>query len=211
MGLLTFVPLFLLRERAASQAADQDWRDYHSAHQQEDEAHWAAERYRRETEAARFAQAVNDRQQAQQDLQAAQRAQARAVAAGQMPSPAHGPDRGGPPGPGAGPSAPDRTQPSDLALRAAAERQARLDAQAQAARQSQADTAQKAQLAQTRTTIPISDEINCAKCHNGNSNPMLDVLLTHDKNVGTVLLKPTIRVESMLLERRLPLFTPVPI
>ncbi|MBJ6724597.1 cytochrome c3 family protein [Geomesophilobacter sediminis] len=42
-------------------------------------------------------------------------------------------------------------------------------------------------VAQTRTTIPISDEINCAKCHNGNKNPMLDVLLKHDKNVGTNL------------------------
>ena len=42
-------------------------------------------------------------------------------------------------------------------------------------------------VAQTRTTIPISDEINCAKCHNGNANPMLDVLQKHDKNVGTNL------------------------
>jgi len=42
-------------------------------------------------------------------------------------------------------------------------------------------------VAQTRTTIPISDEINCAKCHNGNSNPMLDVLQKHDRNVGTHL------------------------
>jgi len=42
-------------------------------------------------------------------------------------------------------------------------------------------------VAQTRTTIPISDEINCAKCHNGNANSMLDVLQKHDKNVGTNL------------------------
>ena len=42
-------------------------------------------------------------------------------------------------------------------------------------------------VAQTRATIPVSDEINCAKCHNGNSNPMLDVLQKHDKNVGTNL------------------------
>ena len=42
-------------------------------------------------------------------------------------------------------------------------------------------------VAQTRTTIPVSDEINCAKCHNGNSNPMLDVLQKHDKNEGTNL------------------------
>ena len=42
-------------------------------------------------------------------------------------------------------------------------------------------------VAQTRTTIPISDEINCAKCHNGNANPMLDVLQKHDRNTGTNL------------------------
>jgi predicted CxxxxCH...CXXCH cytochrome family protein len=42
-------------------------------------------------------------------------------------------------------------------------------------------------VAQTRTTIPISDEINCAKCHNGSANPMLEVLKAHDKNIGTNL------------------------
>lgn len=76
---------------AAAQAADQDWRAYHDAHQQDEQAHWAAERYRREAQAARFAQAVNDQQLAQQDWQAAQRAQARAAAAGQIPAPGGGP------------------------------------------------------------------------------------------------------------------------
>lgn len=42
-------------------------------------------------------------------------------------------------------------------------------------------------VAQTRTTIPVSDEINCAKCHNGNANPMLDVLQKHDALSGTNL------------------------
>ena len=40
-------------------------------------------------------------------------------------------------------------------------------------------------LAQTRTTVPTSDEINCAKCHPSsaanNNNPFLDILQKHDK------------------------------
>ncbi len=76
-----------LAQWAAMQMAEQDWRAYHAAHQQQDEAHWAGERYRRETEAARFAQATNDRQQAERDLQAARQAQARTASAGQLQTP----------------------------------------------------------------------------------------------------------------------------
>lgn len=40
-------------------------------------------------------------------------------------------------------------------------------------------------LAQTRTTVPTSDEINCAKCHPAsaanNNNPFLDILQKHDR------------------------------
>ena len=41
-------------------------------------------------------------------------------------------------------------------------------------------------LATTRTTVPTSDEINCAKCH-GTVNPMLDILQKHDLLSGTTL------------------------
>jgi len=40
-------------------------------------------------------------------------------------------------------------------------------------------------LAQTRTTAPISDEINCAKCHG--SNPFQNILEVHDQRNGTNL------------------------
>jgi hypothetical protein len=42
------------------QARDTDWRAYHQAHQDQDQAHWAGERYRRAAEAARFAQTISD-------------------------------------------------------------------------------------------------------------------------------------------------------
>ncbi len=41
-------------------------------------------------------------------------------------------------------------------------------------------------LATTRTTVPTSDEINCAKCH-GTANPLLDILQKHDLLSGTTL------------------------
>ena len=40
-------------------------------------------------------------------------------------------------------------------------------------------------IAQTRTTVPTSDEINCSRCHGGNA--FLDTLLKHDANNGTGL------------------------
>lgn len=43
-------------------------------------------------------------------------------------------------------------------------------------------------LAQTRATLPTSDEINCAKCHNGNPNPFVDILQKHDADLGTTLM-----------------------
>lgn len=42
-------------------------------------------------------------------------------------------------------------------------------------------------LAQTQATLPTSDEINCAKCHNGNDDPFADILETHDRYEGTNL------------------------
>jgi hypothetical protein len=41
-------------------------------------------------------------------------------------------------------------------------------------------------LAQTQTTVPTSDEINCAKCH-GSTNAFDDILLKHDSEHGTNL------------------------
>jgi hypothetical protein len=40
-------------------------------------------------------------------------------------------------------------------------------------------------VAQTDTTLPISDEINCSKCHGNNA--FQDIVQKHDKNVGTNL------------------------
>jgi mono/diheme cytochrome c family protein len=41
-------------------------------------------------------------------------------------------------------------------------------------------------VAQTRTTLPVSDEINCAKCH-GSTDPLGDILKKHDSLSGTHL------------------------
>jgi hypothetical protein len=44
-------------------------------------------------------------------------------------------------------------------------------------------------IAQTRTTVPTSDEINCSRCHGPNA--FTDVLTKHDSNEGTSLLTQT--------------------
>jgi mono/diheme cytochrome c family protein len=41
-------------------------------------------------------------------------------------------------------------------------------------------------VARTRTTLPVSDEINCAKCH-GSTDPLGDILKKHDSLSGTHL------------------------
>lgn len=46
-------------------------------------------------------------------------------------------------------------------------------------------------LAETRTTLPVSDEINCSKCHDDESDPFLDVLKKHDSSQGTTLVSQT--------------------
>ena len=46
-------------------------------------------------------------------------------------------------------------------------------------------------LAQTRATVPTSDEINCGKCHGNSSDPTAvfnNVLATHDAKIGTNLI-----------------------
>jgi hypothetical protein len=63
----------------SAEQANPAWRDYHQAHAQQDDAEWAAERSRREAEAARYDQQANDAQQAARDWQAAQAAQALAA------------------------------------------------------------------------------------------------------------------------------------
>ena len=45
-------------------------------------------------------------------------------------------------------------------------------------------------VAQTRTTVPVSDEINCAKCH-GSTDPFGDILKKHDALSGTNLVGST--------------------
>ncbi len=37
-------------------------------------------------------------------------------------------------------------------------------------------------LAETITTLPVSDEMNCVNCHNDNSDPKMDILQKHDKH-----------------------------
>lgn len=44
-------------------------------------------------------------------------------------------------------------------------------------------------IAQTRATVPVSDEINCAKCHGSDS--FTDILTKHDDSNGTSLLSST--------------------
>jgi hypothetical protein len=43
-------------------------------------------------------------------------------------------------------------------------------------------------VAQTKTTLPVSDEINCAKCHDDEGGAFIDILETHDEERGTNLL-----------------------
>jgi hypothetical protein len=58
------------------------WAAYHAAHAPQEQAQWDQERFRREAEAARFAQATNHPEVAQRDWQAAQQAHAHAPQAG---------------------------------------------------------------------------------------------------------------------------------
>ena len=66
---------------AHAQANQSGWAAYHAAHAQQEQAQLDQERFRREAEAARFAQATNQPQVAQRDWQAAQQAHAQAPAA----------------------------------------------------------------------------------------------------------------------------------
>ena len=64
-----------------AQAQQRGWASYHAAHAQQEQAQWDQERFRREAEAARFAQATNHPDVAQRDWQAAQQAHAHAPGA----------------------------------------------------------------------------------------------------------------------------------
>jgi hypothetical protein len=134
----------------ADESANQAWAAYHAAHQQAYDSQWAAERYRREAEAARFAQSVHDTSQAQKDLQAAQEARARAGGPGAPAGPAGRPNYAAPSG--AAPISPVARPPTDDRRAAAiATRQAQHDqlvAQKDAARQ--AKLAERAQIVATR-------------------------------------------------------------
>ncbi|HXQ11203.1 MAG TPA: hypothetical protein VN805_09455, partial [Caulobacteraceae bacterium] len=149
----------------SAEQANPDWRDYHQAHAQQDDADWAAERYRREAEAARYDQQANDAQQAARDWQAAQAAQALAARSGALGQQAAG-NRGGlfgfgrPPAPPNPPQPPQAlpveprglvngapTNPAALAQEQAAAARA-AEAQALAARQAQLQAAQSQTQAQ---------------------------------------------------------------
>jgi len=65
-----------------AQAQQSGWAAYHAAHAQQEQAQWDQERFRREAEAARFAQATNHPEVAQRDWQAAQQAHTQAPAGG---------------------------------------------------------------------------------------------------------------------------------
>jgi len=94
-----------------AQAQQSGWAAYHAAHAQQEQAQWDQERFRREAEAARFAQATNHPEVAQRDWQAAQQAHAQAPAAPGIlglhlggpkppaPAAAAGPAPAGPPAP----------------------------------------------------------------------------------------------------------------
>ena len=75
---------------ASLQNRTPDWRDYHAEHEDQQRAAWDQERYRRQAEAARTYQMMNDQQASQRAWQAAQQAQSDARAHGQSVGPAPG-------------------------------------------------------------------------------------------------------------------------
>lgn len=72
---------------ASLQNRTPDWRDYHAEHEDQQRAAWDQERYRRQAEAARTYQMMNDQQASQRAWQAAQQAQIDARAHGQSVGP----------------------------------------------------------------------------------------------------------------------------
>jgi len=68
-----------------AQASQSDWAAYHAAHAPQEQAQWDQEHFRREAEAARFAQATHQPQVAQRDWQAAQQIHAQAPAGAAAP------------------------------------------------------------------------------------------------------------------------------
>jgi hypothetical protein len=143
----------------SSAQANPDWRDYHQAHTQQDNSNWAAERFRREAEAARYDQQANDAPRAARDWQAAQAAQEIAARNGALGQQSAGNRRGffgigQPPAPNGvmqpqvmpvgprqfmngapGADAAAQAQAQALAARQAQIQAAQLQAQAQAAHQ----------------------------------------------------------------------------
>jgi len=89
----------------AQQDRDAAWHSYHDAHLQNEQAHWAMERYRRAAEATRFAQTINDAVIAARAAQALSDASAEARRYGHnvpsAPAPSAHP----------GPAAPDHASP----------------------------------------------------------------------------------------------------
>jgi hypothetical protein len=84
------------------QDQDPDWRAYHDAHRQDEQSHWAMERYRRAAEAARTAQTISDAVAAARAAQALEDASAEARRYGHDVGPGQ-PPGGAPPPRGAAP------------------------------------------------------------------------------------------------------------
>jgi len=89
-----------------AQAQQSEWAAYHAAHAQQEQQQWDQERFRREAEAARFAQQTNQPQVAQRDWQAAQQAHAQAPSGPAAPFGLHmgGPKPQPPAAPAPGPA-----------------------------------------------------------------------------------------------------------
>ena len=92
-----------------AQAQQSEWAAYHAAHAQQEQQQWDQERFRREAEAARFAQQTNQPQVAQRDWQAAQQAHAQAPSGPPAPFGLH---LGGPKPPPPAAPAPQTTGPA---------------------------------------------------------------------------------------------------
>jgi hypothetical protein len=120
-----------------------DWQAYHQDHVKEYQDHFAVEQYRRDSEAARYAQSVNDQAAAAQAMQAARQAQAAAHRSGQdigppplaaVSAPARAPSAGSPIGGGAGPGGFGHDQPTQMQAQQPPMSQGRNDAARDAAR-----------------------------------------------------------------------------
>jgi len=173
------------------QSQDDGWRAYHAEHDQDEQAQWDAERYRRQAEAARYATQANDIQAAARFAQAAALALQLSQSHRQGPPPnapqggpssaGFGPRPQGPAqqfGPGQGqartgglaPSPANPAQPpvergagDRAAQQAAAQQQARAQAQQQAEAQQQGRAQAQQQAAQHQHSLDAAAQARVAQ------------------------------------------------